>query len=269
MTRFLTTRLSVGLVVALVMSFAGPVLDAGMSATSASSSATKHSKKHKRKKHKKKAKKVAPVVPAPAGSRELTGVFMLKAGSYSSSTGASGSYFRMVIPGGSADRGPFFSNPDSSATDKSFTLFNPGIDGGLITGAFQDPPAPAFAGNGNALAKRIVVPTKFGGVDFSVVTSSKDPQTGAAVAKPTVAVADGKLSGKLQAFAAQWNRQSFNQGSPKPDGSTPGITTPVHGTYDETTHAFVLEWASSIVGGPFNGFTGVWHLEGSFLGCGV
>jgi len=38
----------------------------------------------------------------------------------------------------------------------------------------------------------------------------------------------------------------------------------VSGTYDSKTKKFVLEWASQIVGGPFNDFTGVWHFEGTF-----
>ena len=67
---------------------------------------------------------------------------------------------------------------------------------------------------------------------------------------------------------AEWNRQYFNQGSPKPDGSKPGITSPVTGTFDAKTRAFTLEWTSSIVGGPFNGFTGQWHLEGTYVNCG-
>jgi hypothetical protein len=26
----------------------------------------------------------------------------------------------------------------------------------------------------------------------------------------------------------------------------------------------VITWASAVVGGPFNGFTGYWHLTGTF-----
>ena len=36
------------------------------------------------------------------------------------------------------------------------------------------------------------------------------------------------------------------------------------GTLDAKTGAFTLTWTSLIVGGPFNGFTGLWHLEGIF-----
>ncbi|MEY2397011.1 MAG: hypothetical protein QOJ00_185, partial [Actinomycetota bacterium] len=72
------------------------------------------------------------------------------------------------------------------------------------------------------------------------------------------------LSGDLKAWSASWNKQYFNQGAPKPDGSKPGLTTAAHGTYNASTGAFVLEWASTVVGGPFNDFTGTWHLSGVF-----
>jgi hypothetical protein len=44
----------------------------------------------------------------------------------------------------------------------------------------------------------------------------------------------------------------------------PGITAAPTGTIDPATGAFVLEWSSQIVGGAFNDFTGVWHMEGTF-----
>jgi hypothetical protein len=40
---------------------------------------------------------------------------------------------------------------------------------------------------------------------------------------------------------------------------------PVTGTYNAKTHGFVLSWTSQVVGGPFNGFTGDWHLTGTFV----
>jgi hypothetical protein len=268
MTRSHTDRLLVGLLVAVAVTFAGPVVDAGVSASSlrlAASQQRHH--RHKNVKHHHRAV-VAPVAPTPGAGRSLVGTFKINPGSYGTGKGASGSWFRMVLPGGTAASGPFFSNPDSAASDKTFTLFNPGTDGGLVTGAFQEPPSPAFASNGNALAAKIVTPTKFAGVDFSLSTSAKDAQTGLTVPAPAITDTAGKLTGQLKAFTAEWNKQFFNQGSPKPDGGTPGITSPVTGTYDEATHAFTISWASSIVGGPFNGFTGVWHFEGVFVGCG-
>ena len=74
-----------------------------------------------------------------------------------------------------------------------------------------------------------------------------------------------RLSGQIESWSAAWNKQYFNQGSPKPDGTSPGLTAPVSGTYDAATGAYVLTWASQVVGGPFNGFTGYWHLQGTFV----
>jgi hypothetical protein len=62
-----------------------------------------------------------------------------------------------------------------------------------------------------------------------------------------------------------WNNQYFNQGSPKPDGSYPGNTRPATGTYDAGTGAFTLSWTSQVQGGPFDKFTGQWHLAGRFV----
>jgi hypothetical protein len=89
------------------------------------------------------------------------------------------------------------------------------------------------------------------------------------VPAPAISVSpDGRLSGQLQAFAAQWNKQNFNVGSPKPDGSFPGLTSPVSGTYNSDTKAYTLEWTSQIVGGAFNNFSASWHFEGIFEpGC--
>ena len=35
------------------------------------------------------------------------------------------------------------------------------------------------------------------------------------------------------------------------------------GTYNADTKAYTLDWTSQIVGGPFNNFSGHWHLEGT------
>jgi hypothetical protein len=75
----------------------------------------------------------------------------------------------------------------------------------------------------------------------------------------------GRLGGDLSAFDATWNNQSFNQGAPKPDGSLPGNTSAPSGTFDAATGRFTLTWTSQIVGGPFDKFTGLWHLEGTFV----
>lgn len=212
---------------------------------------------------KRKRKKALP--PPPPGSQKLVGTFRLAPGAYSPSTGPSGSWFRMVFPDGTAERGPFFSNPSSGSSDQTFTTLSPGTDGGFTTGLYQPPPNPPFTDRGDSLANRIIQPQRFAGVNFGASTSPRDIQTRLDVPAPSIfATPDGKVTGQVQGWTASWNKLYFNQGSPKPDGTYPRITAPVKGTYDSATRAFTIDWASSIVGGPFNRFTGVWHLTGTF-----
>ena len=207
---------------------------------------------------------VARAAPANAPKpKALVGTFKLTPGENGGGR-VTGSYFRMVLPGGAADQGPFFPNPDSTATDKTYTLAQPGTDGGLATGKYQPSPNPAFGDQGSSLAGRIIKPLPFTAINFGVSTNETDPQTTTDVPKPKITVKGGKLTGDLKAVDASWNFQDFNQGSPKPDGSKPGLTKAVSGTYDSKTRKYVLEWSSQIVGGPFNDFTGVWHFEGTF-----
>ena len=204
--------------------------------------------------------------PAGAsGSRHaLVGTFKLSPGACTGET-VTGSYFRMIFPGGSVASGKFFDNPDSVCDDKTYTLAVPGAQGGLVTTRYQSNPTPAFNAQGGALADGIVEPQSFTAIDFSIATNKVDPQTDRSVPPPSISVTGGKLSGQLEAWSASWNKLYFNQGSPKPDGTRPGLTSPVSGTYNAKTRAFVLNWTSQVVGGPFNGFTGDWHLTGTFV----
>lgn len=204
---------------------------------------------------------------APAQGTPLVGLFRLDPGAQSASGAIAGTYFQML---GGANEQPLPNN-DSTALDKNYTLLRPGTDGGLRTDVYQPAPSPAFAGTvdgqptGNALANRIVQPQTFFQIDFSIVTGAVDAQTGQADPLPRIVAQGGRLSGQTTAWAAQWNGLSFNQGSPKPDGTSPGHTEPVTGTYDAASGHFVLQWKSLIVGGPFDGFAGSWHLEGTFV----
>lgn len=203
----------------------------------------------------------------PAGAAdELIGTFRLMPGACGGG-GATGSYFRMILPTGTLD-GPWVENADSACADRTYTLLSPGTDGGLVTGSHQPAPTPGFDDAGNSTATRIIRPVRFFGVAFSASTDPRDLQTGAAVPAPTLRVDGRSLSGDLRAFAATWNEQAFNQGAPKPDGSRPGNTAPARGSYDPATGAFSLTWTSTIVGGPFDKFTGLWHLEGTFVPAG-
>src|SRR5438477_286183 len=79
---------------------------------------------------------------ADNGVKALVGTFRITSGSCDGSKVA-GSTFRMVLPSGT-DRGPFVTNNDSACSDKSYTLLEPGSDGGLVTGGHQAEPAPGF-----------------------------------------------------------------------------------------------------------------------------
>jgi hypothetical protein len=197
------------------------------------------------------------VPSADAAPAPLDGVFTLSPG-----TCSGGSYFRMILPTGNAG-GPYLANSDSRCSDRTVTPLSPGSDGGLVSGRYQPQPAAAFDGAGNARSGSVTTPVRFYGVAFATATNPVDPQTGAAAATPRLYAENGRLSGDLSAFGVTWNNQVFNQGSPKPGGGYPGKTSPVHGTIDAQGD-FTLEWTSQIVGGPFNNFTGLWHLTGRY-----
>jgi hypothetical protein len=226
-----------------------------------------------------------------AGAGELVGLFRLTPGAAKGGQ-ITGTWFRMLQPGGDARHGPYMINADSPADGGQVTLLAPGTSGGLRTEGYQSQPTPAFAADGDSRADAITTPNRFFGVKFSISTNRVDPQTKAEVAPPTVTLRGRKLSANLSAWSASWNNQNFNQGAPKPVSNTqakaPGQEkaervwdwvagtyldaapkptvngSDATGTFDPKTRAFVLQWTSHIQGGPFNGFTGLWHLEGIF-----
>jgi hypothetical protein len=204
------------------------------------------------------------VAPASAAPSPLVGTFTITAGSCSGGA-VSGTYLRMVLSGGTNASGPYFSNSDSSCSDNSFTPLAPGSAGGLISGSYQPQPSPAFSSSGDALANQITAPVAFEGVKFATATNPVDPQTGLHAVAPSITANGTALSGNLGSFGVSWNNQEFNQGSPKPDGNSPGNTTPVVGTYNPSTGAYTLQWSSQVVGGPFNGFSAFWNLTGRFI----
>ncbi len=174
---------------------------------------------------------VLAVAAAPASAQQLKGLFRISAGSY----------FRMEEPTGAKSK--FFANPYSNDANKTYTLITAGSDGGLRAGVLQPAPTPAFDAKGDSLANLIIAPTDFTGINFGLAT------VGTA---PSITASAGHLSGQVNGFTAEWNKLSFKQGGK------------VTGTYNAQTHAYVLTWSSLISGGPFNGFTGIWHLKGTF-----
>jgi hypothetical protein len=194
-----------------------------------------------------------------AGAATLTGVLAIDAGTCEG-TAPSGSWFRMVQPGGTPDAGPFVDNPDSSCTEKTTTAITPGTEGGLRVGDYQPQPEPNFLDDGTSAAAAIIQPQGFFAVRFGISTDPVDPQTQTEVPAPTATVDGDRLTVDHRALSVSWNGQHFNQGAPGPDGSG----EPATGTYDPETGAYALDWTTTVVGGPFSGFVGVWHLEGTF-----
>jgi hypothetical protein len=194
-----------------------------------------------------------------AGPTELVGLFSVGPGACTAD-GATGSYFRMVQAGGTAEEGPYLDNGDSPCTDKTWSVLEPGSDGGLITGEYQPQVEPFFEADGTTTATRVISPVKFFAVGFGISTNEVDPQTEVDVPPPTITADGGTLDGDLSAISVSWNNQIFNQGLPKPGETADAVT----GTYDPDTGAYTLDWTSPIVGGPFDGFSGIWHLEGTF-----
>lgn len=194
---------------------------------------------------------------AAAGSAQK-GVLELTPGSCSAAA-PTGSWFRMVQPGGSPERGPYVDNGDSPCSDKTVTPLTPGTDGGLRVGAYQPQPNPPFGAGGASLSTAVIKPATFFAVPFGLSSNPTDPQTGRKVPAPTITIAGNTVRADLSALSVSWNGQHFNQGAPKP--GTNGDAT---GTFDSSSNHYTLAWTSAINGGPFNGFTGVWHLEGNF-----
>ncbi|QIS17994.1 hypothetical protein [Nocardia terpenica] len=203
----------------------------------------------------------APV--AQAEPTPLNGLFALAPGVCANGA-VTGSFFRMILPTGDAG-GPYLQNSDSHCSDQTVTPLSAGTDGGLVSGSYQPQPDAAFDAAGNARSGRVTTPVRFYGVDFATATNPTDPQTGSGTGRPEISSSGGQLSGDLSSLGVTWNNQVFNQGSPKPGGGLPGKTSPVHGSIDGAGN-FVLEWTSQIVGGPFNNFTGLWHLAGQYRG---
>jgi hypothetical protein len=197
----------------------------------------------------------SPGEPRAASSKALNGTFRLQPGTYSGGK-PDGTYFRMILARGKG----YLKNPDSRSSDKTYTLGRPGRDGGIATGRYQSHPSPAFSSNGSARANLIIQPESFTSINFSVATLPKDPQSKQNVAAPSARVSGRRLTVTLPGYTAEWNKQYFNQGAPKPNGSGRSAT----GSYNAKTKHFTLAWTSKISGGPFNGFSGYWHLEGTF-----
>lgn len=153
-------------------------------------------------------------------------------------------------------------NPSSRNTSNTdFTLLAPGTDGGIDTSGFQ--------GYGD-----IVDPELFFGVPFDVNTQSSDLSFagGKAAAAPFSAPsftwsATALTGGDIGAWSIRYGSAGtgysyYNQGA---DYSGTIATDVLTGT--RSGNNVTLEWSSDILanysGDFFDGFTGLWHIEGT------
>ena len=193
----------------------------------------------------------------PNAPRQLIGTFRLTAGAAPSGGSPTGTYFEMLSAGGAP-----LGNQSSPAPNKDYTPLSPGADGGLRTNAYQPAPSPAFAGgsSGGALASAIIAPVPFFGVNFSVATGQTDPQLGTHDPLPVITARGGVLTGQISAWVAQWNGQSFNQGTPKPDGTLPTPHDEPVGDLRRRHGRVHPRLEEPDRRRPVHGFTGRWHL---------
>lgn len=202
---------------------------------------------------------------------ELEGVFSVDAGTCGNFGPESGSWFRMIEPGGNRLQGPFVTNFDSMCPDQTYSLLSPGTIG-LRTGAFQEHPRPAFDAATNGLANEIIGPTRFYSVNFALSTEGISPLTARSLPLPRFKainqtnVKDAtiwSLEATLESLFISWNGEFIEQGGPHPEGFD-GATTSPQGSIDMETGRYYLEWQSEVSSGPFEGYTGEWYLEGVF-----
>lgn len=163
-------------------------------------------------------------------------------------------------------------------------MLTPGSAGGIVLGTYQnfvlDPDVPhpynwdgigSGAGTGYGRSpttqSTMLEPFAFGSSLTHIGTNPIGYQSGEAHAAPTADISNCvgntcTLSMDLSSWEVMWNGSAFEQG-PRPLNSGPFV--PAVGTYDLATSAYSLTWNSQIKGGPFNGVTTTWHLEGTVV----
>ncbi|MHB8455192.1 MAG: VPLPA-CTERM sorting domain-containing protein [Acidiferrobacterales bacterium] len=206
------------------------------------------------------------LVATGASANPLTGTMLINPGIYDvNGNYVSGSYFSFGGPAAGVGLTPTVS-PDP---------------GGIVLGSYQNfvlnPNVPhpynwdgkgASAGTGYSASPTvlasIVQPFIFAGDATYVGTNPISYQSGNSYAAPTADLSNCvgnscTLSVDLSSWEVMWNGSAFQQG-PRPVNTGPFV--PAVGTYDTGTHAYSLTWTSQISGGPFNGVTGHWHIDG-------
>lgn len=196
----------------------------------------------------------------------------------------------MLIDAGTIDENGFYVNGSYFAMGANnpngnvAMLIPTSSPGGIVLGSYQnfvlDPDVPhpnnwdglgGKPGTGYGLApatlSNLTQPFLFFGVNTYVGTNPVGYQSGISHPTPTADVDMNSCVGntcpisvELSSWEVMWNGSAFEQG-PRPLNTGPFELA--IGTYDLVTHVYSLNWKSQINGGPFNGVTGYWHLEGA------
>ena len=141
-----------------------------------------------------------------------------------------------------------------SMNDPSFagsSAISAGDQGAMVMGTYQGFNDGAADGI-NALATFQF--GYFGQVDTYTSSVAAGVNGGAveSPAAPTGTTSGSTINMDMGSWVAFWNGNEFNQGNHN-----------VTGTYNAVTGAYTLEWGSLITGGPFDGKTGYWRLNGT------
>jgi hypothetical protein len=200
---------------------------------------------------------------APA---RLAGLFKLSAGHCTSARAKPAGSYLVVV---SAANARAVRNPRGGCANSEYTPLSPGTDGGLETGRFQEQPAPTFDARRNSTATRLITPVAFGHYRLGFATSPRDEQgapTGAPtypapVALNTAGALTVDLRSLVMTYAGRANStcaQSFGLGCW--DLGSKSAT----GTYNPTTHHFLIDWFTGESFTPKGDSIEV-HLEGTFV----
>jgi hypothetical protein len=184
----------------------------------------------------------------------------------------------------------------AQGTDQFRRPVAPGTDGGFIAGTFQNfvtspdevhslgatgtncsgaaitISAASQAGTGYCATPDVpsnaLAPFSFFGVSTYTGTNPVSYVTGNAAGTPTFDYdpVTGEFTVDLSSWSVLWNGSVFDQG---PVGTGPGgvsYADAVDASFDPVTKRYSISWGNRITGGPFNGFQGYWHFEGTYEG---
>jgi hypothetical protein len=203
---------------------------------------------------------------ATPDSTHLEGLFRISAGKCSGTTGLpTGSYLIVLA----AVSGKTVGNPDGGCANPAYTLLEPGTDGGLITGEFQQVSGATFDRDRNSRDGRIIAPVAFDKLLVGFGTSSRDEQdapTGApAFPEPAAIVAGTVLSVDLRSLVVSYAgnarascKTSYGVGCWELGSEN------ATGTYDAATGHYSVQWFSGASFTPKGDSIEI-HLEGTFV----